>query len=519
MQTMTDRTAPLAIRSFLRRGHLAAATVLATMLVGCAVGPDFHRPGPPADATGNGYTPRPLTTTASADVAGGSAQRFVQNMDIPGQWWELFHSEPLNQLVVRALTYNSDLKAAQAALRAANDNVYAQMGAYWPSVSAGFSRTRARTSAFVSPVPSNATQTYNLYTSDLHISYTPDVFGLNRRTVETLQAQADVQRYTLEAAYLTLTSTVVTTAIQEASLRAQIAATQKIIKIESDLLALFQRQFSLGQVTGLDVAAQESALAAAEQTLPPLQKQLSVQRDLLGALVGGLPSAELTQTFELSALHLPEDIPVSLPSKLVEQRPDVRMAEANLHAASAQIGVAIADRLPLLNLTTDYGGQAGVFSAMVSPSNIAWDFITSVTQPIFEGGTLLYRERAARDLFDQQFALYRSAVVGAFQNVADSLHALQSDADNLKAADFAERAARRQLELNRRQMAVGYINYVSLLQAEQSYLTSVINLVQAQTSRFADTAALFQALGGGWWNRSDVASAQPPIRATATATK
>lgn len=509
-------TSRLRTQRWTRSLRIATATALVALLVGCAVGPDFHRPGPPADATGNGYTPKPLTKTASVDVSGGASQRFVTDMDIPGQWWELFHSEPLNQLIDRALKYNSDLKAAQAALRAANDNVYAQMGAYWPSLAASFSRMRARTSAFIAPVPTNSTQTYNLYTSDLHISYTPDVFGLNRRTVESLQAEADVQRYTLEATYLTLTSTVVTTAIQEAGLRAQIDATQKIIKIESDLLDLFHRQFALGQVTGLDVAGQEAALAAAQQTLPPLQKQLSVQRDLLVALVGGLPSEDLPQTFELSALHLPQDIPVSLPSKLVEQRPDVRMAEANLHAASAQIGVAIANRLPVLNLTTDYGGQSGVFSAMVSPSNIAWDFITSVTQPVFEGGTLLYRERGARDTFDQQFALYRSAVVGAFQNVADSLHALQSDADNLKAADFAERAARRQLDLNRRQLKLGYINYVSLLQAEQTYLTSVINLVQAQATRLADTAALFQAVGGGWWNRSDVVPSQQakltPIR-------
>jgi NodT family efflux transporter outer membrane factor (OMF) lipoprotein len=483
---------------------LGCAAATAALLAGCALGPDFHRPGMTEKVEGNGYTREPLTDTAAADVPGGAAQRFVRDKDIPGQWWQLFHSEALNQLIERALRYNSDLQAAQAALRAANDNVYAQMGAFWPSINANVSRTRARTSNFIAPVPSTNKQTYNLYTSNLHVAYAPDVFGLNRRTVESLQAQADVQRYTLEATYLTLTSNVVAAAIQEASLRAQIDATQKIIKVESDLLDLFHKQFALGQVTGLDVAAQEAALAAAQQTLPPLQKQLSVQRDLLMALVDGLPSEELSQTFELRDLQLPQDIPVSLPSKLIEQRPDIRQAEANLHAASAQIGVAIANRVPLFNITADYGGQAGIFSAMVSPSNIAWDFITSVTQPIFQGGMLLYRERAARDTFDQQFALYRSAVVGAFQNVADSLHALQFDAENLKAADLAERAARRQLDLNRRQLELGFINYVALLQAQQTYFNAVVVLAQAQASRYADTAALFQALGGGWWNRSDV---------------
>ena len=499
-----------------RRLRRAAAIGGAALLMGCAVGPDFHRPGPPTDVTGNGYTPAPLTTTASADVAGGAAQRFVADRDIPGQWWELFHSQALNQLIERTLKYNSDLKAAQAALRAANDNVYAQMGAYWPSVAASFNRTRARTSAAVSPVPANSRQTYTLYTPQLSVTYLPDVFGLNRRTVESLQAQAEVQRYTLEATYLTLTSNVVAAAIQEAGLRAQIDATEKIIKIERDLLDLLRHQLALGQVAGLDVAAQESALAAAEQTLPPLQKQLSVQRDLLIALAGGLPAEELAQKFELKDLHLPQDVPVSLPSKLVEQRPDVRQAEANLHAASAQIGVAMANRLPSFSLNAAYGGQAAVFSAMLSPSNIAWQFIANATQPIFEGGTLLYRERAARDLFDQQFALYRSAVVGAFQNVADSLHSLQSDADNLKAAAASERAAKRTLDLTRRQFDLGFINYVSLLQAEQAYLSALNTLVQAQAGRYADTAALFQALGGGWWNRSDVASsaARGPTVAT-----
>lgn len=519
MRTMTDGTTLSAPAAVARASRLAAVAAAAALLVGCAVGPDFHRPGPPADATGNGYAPQPLPPTASADVRGGAAQRFVAGGDIPGQWWALFHSEPLNQLIVRALTYNSDLKAAQAALRAANDQVRAQMGAYWPSVSASFSRARDRTSQFIAPVPANNTSTYTLYTPQLSVSYTPDVFGLNRRTVESLQAQADIQRFTLEATYLTLTSNVVAAAIQEAGLRAQIAATQGIIKAESDLLDLLRRQFGQGQVAGLDVAAQEAALAQAEQTLPPLQKQLAQQRDLLIALAGGLPAEGLAQKFELSGLRLPPDIPVSLPSQLIEQRPDIRQAEANLHAASAQIGIAIANRLPLLNITADYGGQAGVFSAMLSPSNIAWDFITSVTQPVFDGGTLLYRERAARDTFDQQFALYRSAVVGAFQNVADALHALQYDADNLKAADAAERAARRSLDLTRRQLQLGFVNYQALLIAQQTYLSAVIALAQAQAGRFADTAALFQALGGGWWNRSDVAAAKPPIRAAARATK
>ena len=470
-------------------------------LAACAVGPDFKRPAAPET---NGYAPTAAEATAATGVPAGQAQRFLSAMDIPGQWWTLFHSQPLDDLIDEALKNNSDLKAAQAALRAADDNVYAQMGAFWPSVGANFNRTRARTSQFIAPVPANGTSTYTLYTAQLGISYMPDVWGLTRREVESLGAQADSQRFVLEATYLTLTANIVAAAIQEASLRGQIAATRQIVAIETDLLGLMRRQLAAGQVAGLEVAAQEAALAQAQQTLPPLQKQLAIQRDLLTALIGGLPDKPPAQQFELASLQLPQDLPLSLPSKLVEQRPDIRQAEANLHAASANIGVAIANRLPNLTLTGDYGGQAGVFSALLSPSNIAWDFIAAAAQPVFQGGALMYRERAARDLFDQAAAQYRSAVVGAFQNVADSLHALETDADALKAADATERATRASFDLTRRQLELGQANYLALLTAQQAYLQAVINRTQAQASRFADTAALFQALGGGWWNRADV---------------
>ncbi len=479
-----------------------APSLAALLVAGCAVGPDFQRPAAPAVT---GYMPAPPATTAAADVPAGEAQHFVQDTDIPGEWWTLFHSPELNELITEALENNSDLMAAQAALRAANDDVYAQMGAYWPSVGAGFNRARARTSQSIAPVPANNSTTYTLYTAQLSISYMPDVFGLTRREVESLRAQAESQGFVLEATYLTLTSNVVAAAIQEASLRGQIAATQQIIVIEADLLGLMRRQLAAGHVAGLEVASQQAALAQAQQMLPPLEKQLAIQRDLLTALVGGLPDKPPAQRFELASLQLPRDLPVSLPSKLVEQRPDIRQAEANLHAASANIGVAIANRLPNLTLTGDVGGQSLVFGSLLNPSNIAWDFIAAATQPIFQGGTLTYREHAARDLFDQATAQYRSAVVGAFQNVADTLHALESDADALKAADATERATKTAFDITRRQLELGQASYLALLQAQQAYVQAVISRIQAQASRFADTAALFQALGGGWWNRSDVA--------------
>ena len=481
--------------------RLGKGVLLAMLLAGCEVGPDFLRPDPPeADS----YTPNPLAQTASAEVGGGEAQRFDKDIDIPGQWWALFHSKPLNALVERALAANPDLKAAQAALRVATENVRAGEGAFFPTVQAGLSASRNKTSAQLTPVPASNSFYYSLYTTQLTVSYSPDVWGLNRRTVESLAAQAEAQRFQLEAAYLTLTANVVGAAIQEASLRGQIAATEDIIKTERQLVDLFRKQQELGQVAGLDVAAQEAALAQAEASLPPLRKQLAQQRDLLTALAGGLPSVELAEKFDLAGLQLPQELPVSLPAKLVLQRPDLRQAEANLHTASAEIGVAIANRLPNIALTANGGETAVALDHLFSPGSSFWTIAGAVTQPLFDGGTLLHKERAARDAFDQARAQYRSTLVTACQNVADALHALESDAVALQAALAAEQAAKTSLGIVRKQLQLGAVHYLALLNAEQTFLTADVALAVARGNRFADTAALFQALGGGWWNRSDV---------------
>jgi len=490
-----------------RRLPAATASLAALLFAGCTVGPDFLRPEAPAVKS---YTPEPLPAeTASAEIAGGEAQRLLQGEDIPGEWWTLFHSKPLNNLIEHALKANADLQAAQAALRVAQENVYAGEGAYYPTIGANFTPTRQKTAGSLSPVPSTNINIFSLYTAQATVSYVPDVFGGTRRQVESLQAQADAQRFQLEATYLTLTSNVVAAAVQEASLRGQIAATEEIIKIETESLALFRRQLELGQVAGLDVAAQEAALAQVQQTLPPLQKQLAQQRDMLAALSGRFPSEEPAERFELASLQLPQDLPVSLPAKLVEQRPDVRAAEANLQAASAQIGVAIANRLPNITLSANAGYTALQLGQLFNAGNDFWMLAGSVTQPIFQGGTLLHRQRAAEAAFDQAAAQYRSVVLTAFQNVADVLRALQSDADALQAAVAAERSAKVSLDISRRQLELGHISYLSVLTAEQTYEQALLNLAQAQANRYADTAALFQALGGGWWNRTDVNVASP----------
>lgn len=472
--------------------------VILLYISGCAVGPNFQKPAPPSVSR---YTAQPLTNTVAAtNIAGGEAQRFIDGMDIPGQWWTLFHSKPLNDLIERAFKANPDLKAAQAALAVARENVLAQKGSYFPSLDASFGASRNKTAGTLSPNTASGALYYSLYTPEVSVSYTPDVFGLNRRTVESLQAQTEQQRFALAATYLTLSANVVNAAVQEASLRAQIAATRELIGINSGMIGILRAQFSKGYVSRLELAAQETQLAQINATLPPLLKQLAQQRDALAVLAGVYPSQDLPEVFELTNLALPRDLPVSLPSKLVEQRPDVRQAEENLHAASAQIGIAIANRLPNLTLTGNAGSAALSIGQLFTSGTGFWGLGATVTQPLFEGGTLLHRQKAAQAAYLQAAEQYRSAVLTAFQNVADTLNALQQDADGLKAADEAERAARDTLNLTQAQTRAGYVNYLTLLNAEQAYQQTMINLVQARANRYADTAALFQALGGGWWN-------------------
>lgn len=489
------------------RALILGGAALASLLVtGCAVGPDFHNPPAPAV---QGYTPEHLPArTAAADNPFGGAQHFDIGNDIAGDWWHLLHSPQLDALVAQALKANPTLTAAQAALRQAQENVYAQRGQYFPTVTAGLAASRNLTpTAAVSPASASGNPYYGLITPELNVSFVPDVFGSNRRTVESLEAQAENQRFLLEATYLTLTSNVVAAAVQEASLRGQIAADQEIVAEENDLLVILRRQLALGQVAGSDVAAQQAALAQAQQALPPLQKQLAQQRDLLTALAGRFPSQEVAEHFDLAELQLPLDLPVSLPGKLIEQRPDVRAALANMHSASALIGVAVAARLPLITLTASLGNSANTAANLFTPGTNFWTIAGGLTAPIFDAGTLLHKERAARAAFDQAAAQYQSTVLTAFQNVADSLRALQADANALSAAVGSEHAAARSLAITRRQLELGQVAYLALLNAETTYEQARLALVQAEANRLSDTAALFQALGGGWWNRSDVTTA------------
>ena len=480
--------------------HSLMASLAAIALCGCAVGPDFRRPDAPAV---EGYTREPLpAATASVGVPGGEEQRFVRALDIPAQWWTLFRSDALNALVERSLKANPGVQAAQAALRVAEESWLAQRGALFPAAEASLSPTRQKVAeALTSPLNSGAS-VFNLHTAQLTIAYAPDVFGGIRRQVESAEALAEAQRFQLEATYLTLTSNVVAAAIQEAALREQVAATEEIVKLETEQVEIMRRQLELGAIAESNLIAQRVALAQAQATLAPLGRQLAQQRNLLTALAGSFPSDEIEQQFSFAGLHLPGEIPVSLPSKLVEQRPDVRAAEAQLHAAGAQVGVATANMLPQFTINASLGSVATSLGSLFSAGSGFWAVAGNVAQPIFQGGSLLHRKRAAEAAYDQAAAQYRGTVITAFQNVADALRALQYDAIALKAALEAKLLAEDSLGIARRQLELGDISYLALLSAEQAYQQSVIALVQAQANRYADTAALFQALGGGWWNRT-----------------
>jgi NodT family efflux transporter outer membrane factor (OMF) lipoprotein len=476
---------------------MCSGLVCAALGLGACVGPNFHRPAPPHV---DRYTAEALPQqTASAQGPGGAAQRFLMEQEVPRDWWTLFGSAELNALVTEALRHSPDVLSAQAALRQALENTAAQRGSYFPVAQASFDASRNRNATGVlAPNLASGTPLYNLFTPQVTVSYVPDVFGTNRRQVESLAATAEASRFQLDATYLSLTANVVAAAVQEAGLRAQIAATERVITLERESLTIMKRELELGAIAEGDVYAQEAALAQLEATLPPLRRQLHQTRDQLALLTGHLPADFKPPDLQLEQLVLPVDLPLGVPSQLIERRPDVRAAEAQLHAATAQVGVAIANMLPQFMITGNAGSSATVMGDLFKAGTGFWSLGGNATQTLFAGGTLLHRKRAADAALDQAGAMYKSTVLTAFQNVADALHALDTDADGLNAASRAENAAQRSLGVARHQLELGSVSYLALLIAEQTYEQAAIALIQARASRFTDTAALFQALGGSF---------------------
>lgn len=471
----------------------------ALSLCACAVGPNFHRPAADAPAR---YTAAPLPqATAAAPVPLGGAQRLQDGADLPAQWWTLFGSPRLSALVAQALAANPDLAAARAALRQSHELALAQAGTLLPQLSAGYQVMREKSSQALSPVLSTNDDIFTLHTATLTLGYTLDVFGGLRRQLETARAQETQQRFLAEAARLSVTTNVVNGAIDEAMLSDEVAADRRLVAIATDILQIYRRQKALGAVTGVDIATQETALAQAQALLPPLEKALAAQRDALAQLTGRRPAEQEAAPASLTEFTLPADVPVSLPSRLADQRPDVRAAEANLHAATAQVGVAVANRLPQIALTGQAGGSATALSSILDNPNTFWSLAGDVAQPIFQGGALLHRQRAAQAARDQAREQYRSTVLTAFQQVADALSAIEADGRGLAAAAQAETSAGAALQITRRQQALGQVGGLQVLLAQQTYETAVLARIQAQGARLSDTVALFQALGGGWWNR------------------
>jgi len=480
-------------------GWRAGALALAVLSAGCAVGPDYRRPKAPSPER---FTRAPLPAAIGA-AATHDAQRFVLGAPVSHEWWRGFGSPALDGLVRGALSHNPSVDAAQAALRQAEEDVAAQRASYFPMIQASYSPSRSRNAVgTISPTLSSGQALYTLHTAQLTVGYVPDVFGLNRRTLESLNAQEDMQRDQLDATYLTLAANVVDTAIQEASLQAQIEATKAAIDADARALSILQRQAAMGGANGLDVAAQAAVLAQARQNLPMLRKASEQTRDLLAVLAGEPPSHVGQAAVDLETLRLPATLPLSLPSQVIRQRPDVLAAEAQVHAASAEVGIAVANRLPQFSISAQYGGSSTQFSRMFTDDNMFWSLVGTVSQTLFDFGALKHHQHAAEAALDQAKAQYRSVVLVAFQNVADALYALDEDSKALAAATQAEAATRKTRDLTQRQLQAGAVNALALLNAEQTYQQARIARIQAVAARYEDTVALYQSLGTGWADAS-----------------
>jgi NodT family efflux transporter outer membrane factor (OMF) lipoprotein len=480
--------------------RIPSVMLVAYALYGCAVGPNFKPPAAPAT---DGYTREPLPSqTETIGGRGGEAQRFQFGRDLSGEWWTLFGSPKLDALIAEAMANYPDITAQQAALRAARESVRAEEGIFFPQFEGTGNASRVKESgASIGPgFPGFIT---NVFQATVSVSYTFDLFGGERRALEGLKAQAEAQNFELEASYLTLTSNVAATVIELAAARDQILATHEIIALENKQLEVIQHRFEEGSQTRADLLEEQSNLSTVRATLPPLQQQEAEADHRLAVLTGRFPHDVTPLGITLSDLKLPQDLPVSLPSSLVAQRPDIKVQEMTMRQASSAIGVATANMLPQLSLTASTGTDSLVASSLFKSVSGVWSLAAGATQPIFEGGALLAKRRAAVETYNQVVAQYRLTVLRAFQNVADTLTALDNDAQALKAEADALSSARASLDLIQKQYEAGAVNYISLLTVQQAYQRARISYVQALASRYTDTANLFQALGGGWWNRSD----------------
>ena len=480
--------------------------VLLLSLAGCAVGPDFKSPDAVPDAR---YTPGPQPVATVPAL--GKSQSFVPG-DLPQQWWTLFGSDKLDATVRAALEASPTLTQARARLREAQENLNARTGATrFPTVDASLNATRQQvdlTSVGITQFPSPGP--FTLYNATVQVSYALDLFGGQRRELEGLQAAVDYQRYELEAARLSLAANVVTAAIREAGLRAQLADTVAMADAQRRQLGIMTERLKVGGVARVDVQRQQAELAQTQALIPGLSQQIDVTRHQLAVYLGQTPASAQLPEFGLADLTLPETLPVSLPAELARRRPDIRAAEALLHQASADIGVATANLYPQITLTASGGTQEMRARDLFSSMNV-WSLAAGVVQPVFHGGELRARKRAAEAAYEASLAAYRLAVLQGLQDVANALQALDADARVLRERAVNAQQARATLDVVSEQYRLGGVSQLTLLDAERQSRQAARDLAEATASRLADSAALMQALGGGWWqDGADVAQAQAP---------
>ena len=475
----------------LQRRIIGIAT--AGALASCAVGPNFHQPKPPE---ASGYL-HPTSDIAPVQAEAQDVQHVTQGAELAGEWWQLFHSPQLDEVVRTSITANPTLVAANATLAEAREEVTVARGAFLPSVSGTAGAQRSGTSAVRTPGEGS---TSNLYSVGLSTSYSPDIFGGTRRAVEQQQALADYQRDQLAAAYLTLTGSVVNEVLIIASTRLQISTTEELIASDRKNLALTQREFDVGIVPRSDVLTADSQLAADLTQLPSLHKQLDQAYDELAVLAGRAPTDWRVQAFDIDQFTLPRDIPLSLPARLVRQRPDVLAAETQLHAASAAIGVAVAQEFPNVTLSASITREALQAADLFHQFDTLWGLGGSLTQPLFKGGALRAQVRAARDAFKASAATYQGVVLEALGQVADDLWALQYDAQILTVDRHSMEVALEALKLQQQSYTVGTTTVLNLIAAERAYAQARLSYVSARVQQFTDSAILLTALGGGWWN-------------------
>ena len=470
------------------------------VLVGCTVGPDFVRPNPPQVKS---YTHG--TDPAATIPAEGQAQVFERGGSIAADWWRLFNSSKLDVMIKDAIASNPTLQAAQASLRQSQDNLRAGYGVFYPQFNAGFDATRQKFSP-ASFGGTSASSIFNLFTLQATVSYALDVFGGERRAVESLQAQVDFQRYEVKGTYLTLSGNIINAVIARAAYHEQIKAAEQIIGIDREQVGISEAQWQAGAVPYSNVLSLRSQLAADEATLPPLRQKLSQTEDLLATLTGHTPAEYYPPQVDWADMTLPVKLPITLPSELVRQRPDILAAEAQLHSSAAEIGVATAALFPSFTLNGAYGQINNSLSGLFKESSSIWSLGGNVAAPLFHGGTLWFGRQAAIEVYNQYLAIYRQTVLSAFAQVADTLRALEHDAETLQAQSQALSTSEEALRLVQANYQAGTANYLQVLLADNQYHQAKIGYLQASAQQFQDTVALFVALGGGWWNDAELSN-------------